>query len=269
VLARAKNGTGKTAAFCIPMLQQVDASRRRIQALVLVPTRELALQTASVLKQLGKHTGAEVVSITGGNPLRDDILRLQAPQGVHVLVGTPGRIKDLAAKGVADLSACRMVAVDEADKLLSAEFQVVIEDLLANDLPRDAARRQVLLFSATFPESVIAFRDKYMPHAYEINLMEELTLKGVSQFYAFVEERQKIHCLNTLFTKLEINQSIMWVLRVTEVCERLFILTAVNAHISPSFSPFHIAQLLQQRVARRASRQAHHGARLQLLLHPR
>ena len=93
-----------------------------------------------------------------------------------------------------------------ADKLLSAEFQVVIEDLLANDLPRDAARRQVLLFSATFPESVIAFRDKYMPHAYEINLMEELTLKGVTQFYAFVEERQKIHCLNTLFTKLEINQ---------------------------------------------------------------
>ena len=238
VLARAKNGTGKTAAFCIPMLQQVDASRRRIQALVLVPTRELALQTASVLKQLGKHTGAEVVSITGGNPLRDDILRLQAPQGVHVLVGTPGRIKDLAAKGVADLSACRMVAVDEADKLLSAEFQVVIEDLLANDLPRDAARRQVLLFSATFPESVIAFRDKYMPHAYEINLMEELTLKGVSQFYAFVEERQKIHCLNTLFTKLEINQSIMWVLLSLR---RLLILTVLTVCLPISLR---IAQFL-------------------------
>ena len=214
VLARAKNGTGKTAAFCIPLLQQLDVASRAIQGLVLVPTRELALQTASVLKQLGKHMGVQVVSITGGNPLRDDILRLQAPQGVHVLVGTPGRIKDLAAKRVANLSACRLVAVDEADKLLSPEFQVVIEDLLNHDLPRE---RQVLLFSATFPMSVIGFRDRYMPAAYEINLMEELTLKGVTQFYAFVEERQKIHCLNTLFTKLEINQSIIFCNSVSRV----------------------------------------------------
>ncbi len=217
MLARAKNGTGKTAAFCIPMLQQIDTTKRRIQGLVLVPTRELALQTSSVLKQLGKHLGVQVVSLTGGGPLRDDILRLQAPQGVHILVGTPGRIKDLAEKGVADLSQCSIIAVDEADKLLSAEFQVVIEALLNNDLPKDTTKRQVLLFSATFPMSVISFRDKYMPHAYEINLMEELTLKGVSQFYAFVDERQKIHCLNTLFTKLEINQSIIFCNSVSRV----------------------------------------------------
>jgi len=184
---------------------------------VLVPTRELALQTAAVLKQLGKHMGVQVVVITGGQAIRDDILRLQAPQGVHVLVGTPGRIKDLAAKRVANLSQCRIIAVDEADKLLSPEFMVVIEDLLNNDLPRDPAKRQVLLFSATFPMSVIHFRDRYMPGAYEINLMDELTLKGVSQFYAFVEERQKIHCLHTLFTKLEINQSIIFCNSVSRV----------------------------------------------------
>ena len=206
ILARAKNGTGKTAAFCIPLLQQLELGSKAIQGLVLVPTRELALQTAAVLKQLGKHMGVQVVSITGGQAIRDDILRLQAPQGVHVLVGTPGRIKDLAEKRVANLSQCRVIAVDEADKLLSPEFQVVIEELLNHYLPRDPAKRQVLLFSATFPMSVITFRDRYMPAAYEINLMEELTLKGVTQFYAFVEERQKIHCLNTLFTKLEINQ---------------------------------------------------------------
>jgi superfamily II DNA/RNA helicase len=123
ILARAKNGTGKTGSFCIPCLEKVDTSKRVIQALVLVPTRELALQTAAVLKELGKHIkGLEVVSITGGTSLRDDILRLS--QTVHILVGTPGRIRDLASKGAADLKHASFVALDEADKLLSPEFQV-------------------------------------------------------------------------------------------------------------------------------------------------
>ena len=86
ILARAKNGTGKTGSFCIPCLEKVDTKKKCIQALVLVPTRELALQTAAVLKELGKHiTGLEVVSITGGTSLRDDIMRLMQP--VHILVG--------------------------------------------------------------------------------------------------------------------------------------------------------------------------------------
>ena len=164
----------------------------------------------AVLKQLGKHLGVQVVSITGGNPLRDDILRLQAPSGVHVLVGTPGRIRDLASKGIAKLKSCRFVALDEADKLLSPGFQEIVEDFLNNYLPKDPSKRQICLFSATFPNTVVGFRDAYMPNPYEINLMDELTLKGISQFYAFVDERQKIHCLNTLFTKLEINQSIIF-----------------------------------------------------------
>jgi len=213
ILARAKNGTGKTGSFCIPCLEKVDTKKRFIQALVLVPTRELALQTASVLKELGKHiTGLEVVSITGGTSLRDDIMRLMQP--VHILVGTPGRIRDLASKNAADLSHASFIALDEADKLLSPEFQVVIEDMLQHALP---AKRQILLFSATFPVAVKYFRDRYMPEPYEINLMDELTLKGVSQFYAFVEERQKIHCLHTLFSKLEVNQSIIFCNSVNRV----------------------------------------------------
>lgn len=123
ILARAKNGTGKTAAFCIPCLEKVNTSKRAIQALILVPTRELALQTAAVLKELGKHLkGLEVVSITGGTSLRDDVMRLMNP--VHVLVGTPGRIRDLASKHACDLRQAAFVALDEADKLLSPEFQV-------------------------------------------------------------------------------------------------------------------------------------------------
>ena len=103
---------------------------------------------------------------------------------------------------------------DEADKLLSGDFQTAIERLLNSFLPK---RRQILLLSATFPMSVRDFRDRFVPDAHEINLMDELTLKGVSQFYAFVEERQKVHCLNTLFAKLEINQSIIFCNSVARV----------------------------------------------------
>ncbi|KAJ3072577.1 DExD/H-box ATP-dependent RNA helicase dhh1 [Podochytrium sp. JEL0797] len=204
ILARAKNGTGKTASFIIPILEKSDPTKNYIQALILVPTRELALQTSQVCKTIGKHCGLEVMVTTGGTSLKDDILRLG--QAVHILVATPGRILDLAGKGVCDLSKCSMMVMDEADKLLSPEFQPVIEQLIAFH-PKN---RQILLFSATFPIVVKSFKDKFLSKPYEINLMEELTLKGVTQFYAFVEEKQKVHCLNTLFSKLQINQSIIF-----------------------------------------------------------
>lgn len=204
ILARAKNGTGKTGAFVIPTLEKTNVRLNRIQALILVPTRELALQTSQVCKTLGKHTGIQIMVTTGGTTLKDDILRLQ--ESVHVVVGTPGRILDLASKGVADLSQCKTFVMDEADKLLSPEFTVVIEQLLSF-LHKE---RQVMLFSATFPMIVKDFKDKHMIKPYEINLMEELTLQGVTQYYAFLEERQKVHCLNTLFSKLQINQAIIF-----------------------------------------------------------
>lgn len=152
ILARAKNGTGKTAAFVIPALQQVDVSKPKIQALLLVPTRELALQTSQVCKTLGKHMNIQVMVTTGGTTLKDDILRLN--ETVHVLVGTPGRILDLAGKGVADLSQCPVFVMDEADKLLSPEFAPVMEQLL-QFCPTN---RQVMLFSATFPMLVKDFK---------------------------------------------------------------------------------------------------------------
>lgn len=204
ILARAKNGTGKTAAFTIPTLEKINVKTNKIQAMLLVPTRELALQTSQVCKTLGKHMGVEVMVTTGGTTLKDDILRLS--QTVHILVGTPGRILDLAGKGIADLSSCATFVMDEADKLLSPEFTVVIEQLLAF-LPKE---RQIMLFSATFPIIVKDFKDKHLVKPHEINLMDELTLRGVTQYYAFLEERQKVHCLNTLFSKLQINQSIIF-----------------------------------------------------------
>jgi ATP-dependent RNA helicase DDX6/DHH1 len=152
ILARAKNGTGKTAAFVIPTLERINPKSTKTQALILVPTRELALQTSHVCKTLGKHLGINVMVTTGGTGLMDDIIRLN--DAVHILVGTPGRVLDLASKGVADLSECPTFVMDEADKLLSPEFTPVIEQLLSFH-PKD---RQVMLFSATFPMIVKSFK---------------------------------------------------------------------------------------------------------------
>lgn len=204
ILARAKNGTGKTASFVIPSLQLVKPKLNKTQVLILVPTRELALQTSQVVRTLGKHLGIQCMVTTGGTSLKDDILRLHDP--VHVLVGTPGRVLDLAARQIADFSECPLFVMDEADKMLSREFKGVIEQILTFFPPE----RQSLLFSATFPYAVKSFMDKHLTKPYEINLMDELTLRGISQFYAFVEEKQKLHCLNTLFSKLQINQSIIF-----------------------------------------------------------
>ncbi|EAN32896.1 DEAD-box ATP-dependent RNA helicase 8 [Theileria parva strain Muguga] len=211
ILARAKNGTGKTAAFVIPLLQKLDTSEAQIQGLILLPTRELALQTSAVVKELGKYLEVQCMVSTGGTSLRNDIMRLYKP--VHILCGTPGRILDLTNKGVAVLSQCSTVVLDEADKMLSQEFCPIVEALL-KFLPTE---KQIILYSATFPASVQAFKEQYLPNAHEINLMDDLTLKGITQFYAYVEERQKVHCLSTLFARLQINQAIIFCNSVVRV----------------------------------------------------
>ncbi|KAG1688650.1 putative ATP-dependent RNA helicase me31b [Nymphon striatum] len=196
ILARAKNGTGKTGAYSIPLLERCDPTNGHIQALVMVPTRELALQTSQICIELSRHIEVKVMVTTGGTNLKDDIMRIY--EGVHVIIATPGRILDLMDKGVAKMDKCVMLVLDEADKLLSQDFKGML-DRIINHLPKD---RQVLLFSATFPLTVENFMKTYMHHPYEVNLMDELTLKGVTQYYAFVKERQKVHCLNTLFSKV-------------------------------------------------------------------
>ena len=111
ILARAKNGTGKTGSFCIPCLEKVDTTKGDIQGVILVPTRELALQTAAVLKELGRflEPPVEVMSLTGGTSTRDDVMRLMGK--VHVLVGTPGRIIDLASRGACTLKKATFAAL--------------------------------------------------------------------------------------------------------------------------------------------------------------
>jgi len=206
ILARAKNGTGKTGAFGIPCLQMVDDHSTKTQVVVLSPTRELALQTSGVFIQLAQHMPIIIMSSCGGMSLKEDILRLSSPQGVHVIVATPGRLWDLVNQGIADLSYVKVFCLDEADKLLSGDFVKIVEEILGACPPA----RQLLLYSATFPEKVQDFCAKWMPIHDRINLMTDLTLKGVTQYYAYVDEKQKVLCLHTLFKRLEINQAIIF-----------------------------------------------------------
>uniref|UniRef100_A0A8C4GE68 RNA helicase n=1 Tax=Dicentrarchus labrax TaxID=13489 RepID=A0A8C4GE68_DICLA len=179
ILARAKNGTGKSGAYLIPLLERIDLKKDCIQAVVIVPTRELALQVSQICIQVSKHMGGvKVMATTGGTNLRDDIMRLD--ETVHVVIATPGRILDLIKKGVAKVNQVQMIVLDEADKLLSQDFVVMMEEILGFL----AKQRQILLYSATFPLSV--------------------------QNLVFSPTLQKVHCLNTLFSRLQINQSIIF-----------------------------------------------------------
>jgi len=117
-------------------------------------------------------------------------------------LATPGRILDLAKKNIANLSQCSMIALDEADKLLSLDFMVIVEEVLEY-LKRD---RQIMLFSATFPISVKEFKDKHIADCKTVNMMDELTLKGVTQYYAYMDEKQKVQCLNHLSAKVILQQ---------------------------------------------------------------
>ena len=213
IIARAKNGTGKTGSFVIPILEMINTNPKdknllnSVQSLILVPTRELALQISSTIKEIGKYLNVQCMVSTGGTNLKEDILRLKnGDNPVHIVVGTPGRVYDLANKHVLNLENCNILVLDEADKLLSQDFHKIIEKII-KFFPK---KRQIMLFSATFPLDVKKFKDNYLKDAAMINLMEELTLFGITQYYTYIEEKLKLQCLHTLFQKLEINQAIIF-----------------------------------------------------------
>lgn len=213
IIARAKNGTGKTAAFLIPILQKSRYDVIKLQSLILVPTRELALQVCQICKSLSKYLiSIRIMATTGGTQLKEDIIRMY--QSIHILIGTPGRVLDLITTKIPKYWGCEMLILDEADKLLSHEFFYVTENII-NLL--SAKKRQTLLFSATFPMIIKDLKEKIMKDPYEINLMEELNLLTVSQYYAFVCETKKVQCINSLLKLLKINQCILFCNSVSRV----------------------------------------------------
>ena len=156
VIVQSKTGSGKTTAFCLPVLSKLDAAEKRVQAITLCPTRELAVQVATEAARLGRHTGLKVAAIYGGASIRGQIDALEA--GVHFVVGTPGRVLDLLRRGHLKLGRVRFAVLDEADEMLSMGFW----DEVTSILDQLSKERQTLLFSATLPPAIERAASMYL-----------------------------------------------------------------------------------------------------------
>jgi translation initiation factor 4A len=206
VIAQAQSGTGKTATFAIGILQQIDNTLSDCQALVLAPTRELAQQIVKVIVALGDFMNVRTHACVGGTAVRDDIRTLQA--GVHVVVGTPGRVFDMINRRALRLNEVRLFALDEADEMLSRGFKDQIYDVF-KFLPENV---QVALFSATMPLDILEITNRFMRDPIRILVKrDELTLEGIKQFYIAVErEEWKLDTLCDLYETLTITQAIIY-----------------------------------------------------------
>lgn len=206
VIAQAQSGTGKTATFAIGILQKVDPALKECQSLILAPTRELAQQIQSVVLAIGQHLQVNCQAFVGGTGVRDDITRLES--GVHVVVGTPGRVFDLIQRGILRTDRLRIFALDEADEMLSKGFKEQIYEVF-QCLPKDI---QVVLISATMPPDVLEVSRNFMRDPIRILVKrDELTLEGIKQFYVDVGRNEfKFETLCDLYNSLSITQAVIF-----------------------------------------------------------
>ncbi|KAL4563809.1 hypothetical protein LXL04_027855 [Taraxacum kok-saghyz] len=207
VIQQAQSGTGKTATFCSGILQQLDYNVVECQALVLAPTRELAQQIEKVMRALGDYLGVKVHACVGGTSVREDQRILSA--GVHVVVGTPGRVFDMLRRQSLRSDYIKMFVLDEADEMLSRGFKDQIYDIF-QQLP---SKVQVGVFSATMPPEALEITRKFMNKPVRILVKrDELTLEGIKQFYVNVEKEDwKLETLCDLYETLAITQSVIFV----------------------------------------------------------
>ena len=205
VIGQAQTGTGKTAAFAFPILHHY-IHQRLPQALVLAPTRELAMQVAAAMEDYGKHLKARVLAVYGGQSYSLQINQLK--RGVDIVVGTPGRIIDLMERKVLDLSAVNTVVLDEADEMLNMGFIEPVEEILS----ATPSTRQTALFSATMPARIRSLADRFMRDPKSVSIKKPtMTLSGTEQRYYLVHEGDKISALTNLFEVEPITSALIFV----------------------------------------------------------
>jgi ATP-dependent RNA helicase DeaD len=194
VVGMAQTGTGKTAAFALPVLERLDVSQKTPQALVLAPTRELALQVCEAFESYAsKMKGVHVLPVYGGQGYGVQLSALR--RGVHVVVGTPGRIMDHLAKGTLDLSELQYLVLDEADEMLKMGFAEDVEQILA----QTPEEKQVALFSATMPPQIRRLAQKYLREPEEITIKSKTaTNTNITQRYLVVSYQQKVDALTRI-----------------------------------------------------------------------
>ncbi len=206
LIGQAQTGTGKTAAFGIPIVEKVDPSARHVQALVLTPTRELCVQVTEEVRRIGAFRGVEAVAIYGGSSMDRQISALK--RGVPVVVGTPGRVLDLIRRGELRLDRVHTVVLDEADRMLDMGFIVDVETILSR-CPR---QRQTALFSATMPYAILRICDRFMDRdAEHIVVKPEMrTVETVRQLVYFVAEQDKVRALLELTEQFGIDRLLVF-----------------------------------------------------------
>ncbi|MBI5929530.1 MAG: DEAD/DEAH box helicase [Chloroflexi bacterium] len=205
ILGQAQTGTGKTAAFALPMLQQLDPAIQGVQALVLTPTRELATQVSEAIYRYGKHVGVRVVPIYGGQSYSRQMKRLE--RDVHIVVGTPGRTLDLIKQGVLRLEGVKMVVLDEADRMLDMGFIDDVEAILA----ATATKRQTALFSATFPTEIRDLANNYMRNPQSVSVSRgTLTVPQTEQRYYLLHESSKLAAMTRLLETEDMQSALIF-----------------------------------------------------------
>ena len=205
VIGQAQTGTGKTAAFGVPMVEKLNPENRKVQGLILVPTRELAVQVADNMKLFAKYMKLRVLPVYGGESIQRQIRALN--YGVQIVVGTPGRLIDLLRRGALNLYSVKMLVLDEADRMLDMGFIEDIEYILSKT-PRD---RQTALFSATIDDTVMKVCDRYMRKPEKILVSkDEIALTQMKQYYMLVNPHGKFETLCSILEENHIGRAIIF-----------------------------------------------------------
>lgn len=205
IIIQSQSGTGKTATFLISVLQLINETSDEIQALILSPTRELAIQTNRVANNLGKYLKKDIsLSLIGGTSIRDDKLSLKT--NPNIIIGTSGRIYDLIQKKLITVESIKILIIDEADEMLLKNFQI-------RDIVKSLSQScQIILVSATFCNKTINISKKFMRNPVNILVkQEELTLEGIRQFYVYVEKEEwKFVTICDLYDVINISQCVIF-----------------------------------------------------------
>jgi len=204
VIGQAQTGTGKTAAFALPILNNYQP-RKTPQALVLAPTRELALQVAEAMQNYGRHLGARVLAVYGGQGFSQQVQQLR--HGVDIVVGTPGRMLDLLERKILDFSGIKTVVLDEADEMLKMGFIDDVESILAKTPPT----RQTALFSATVPTPIRRLADKYMRAPQSVTIQGgQVTAVAIEQRYYLVRQSDKVAALTRILENEAVKRALIF-----------------------------------------------------------
>mmetsp|Transcript_44149 Transcript_44149/g.137494 ORF Transcript_44149/g.137494 Transcript_44149/m.137494 type:complete len:395 (+) Transcript_44149:88-1272(+) len=234
MIGQAQSGTGKTATFVIGCLAGIDFKVRKVQAIILAPTRELAQQIQKVVFALGCFLNIRCLDCIGGTPIQVDQCKIL--EGQHMVVGTPGRVVDLLRRKTFDTEPVFCLVLDEADQMLSRGFK----DLIFQAFQSMPPGVQICLFSATMPPEILDLTLKFMPDAVRILVTkDELTLEGVRQFYVAIEnEDWKIDTLIDLYERLTIQQAIIYVntrrtadMLSDQLSDREFVVSTIHAQL--------------------------------------